>query len=94
MLFAKTPQHAFGLIYLIMGFGGIDNGGFQYLPGSVHHCQLTPSPVRGVKAQSDLILDRRLHQKRPKVQGKGVDGLLVCHLRQIIADLPFQRGKD
>ncbi|MPN24514.1 hypothetical protein SDC9_171913 [bioreactor metagenome] len=54
-------QRVDGLLLLSLSMGWVDHGGVQHLARSVHHGDLAPVSIAGVKPHGDPAPDRRLH---------------------------------
>ncbi len=68
---------------------GIDRGCSQHFTGPVNRRHLATGAVAGVKAEDDLVADRRLQQQRPEVGGEDLDGLFSTLFGERGANFPF-----
>ena len=83
-----------GLLLFLRAERRVDDGGIEHLSRRVHDGDLASVRVAGVKSHRNEALDRRLHEKRPEVEGKIVDGRRVCTLGECVSELALEAWRD
>ena len=95
MVFLTQALHGLlGFRNRLFGHGRINDSGIQNRAGLIDNGQLAAHAVAGVKAEHDMVFNRRLHEQRTQIERKGCDRLFVCRVGQFLANFAAERREQ